>query len=228
MTLVFVHGSGGNGAVWRYQTNYFEDSVALTLPGRPDGELCDSIESAAAWTWSELQADDIEQPVIVGHSLGGAIALQLALEHPGDLSGIVLIGSGARLRVHPATLAALEEFVAGGHGFEAMFEDAYDLMAPDFAEDLARERNRIGPKPFLGDMLACDRFDVTERLGEINTPTLAIVGTEDVMTPPKYSNFLRDRMPNARVEIVNGGTHLVYAEFPEQVNAAIEGFTTAL
>ncbi len=224
MTLVFVHGSGGHAGVWRYQIEHFGDSVALTLPGRPDGDLCESIEAAAAWTWNEITDRGIEQPVIVGHSLGGAIALQLAVDHPGELAGVVLIGSGARLRVHPAMLEALEGFVAGDEGFDAMFENTYDLVDPDLAKDLTDARRRMGAKPFLSDLMACDRFDIIDRLGEIETPALAIVGTDDVMTPPKYSEFLRERMPNARVAIVEGGSHLVFCEFPDQVNSAIESF----
>jgi len=224
VTSIFIHGSGGDADVWRRQTEHFEGSVALTLPGHSGGELCDSIESAAAWTWSELQTRSVDKPILVGHSLGGAIALQLALEHPDEIAGLVLVGSGARLRVHPMILEALEGFVAGKDGFEAMFGSAYDRVEASFAEDLKQGALGRGPEPFLVDLRACDRFDVIERLGEIRTPTLAVVGTDDAMTPPKYSHFLADRMPNARVEVVEGGTHFVFAELPERVNAAISEF----
>jgi len=101
-------------------------------------------------------------------------------------------------------------------------------VSPEFAAELRGLSLAVGPDAFLADLRACDRFDVVERLGEIGTPTLAIVGTEDVMTPPKYSSFLGERMPDARVEIVDGGTHFVFAEYPDAVNQAIADFVASL
>jgi 3-oxoadipate enol-lactonase len=77
-------------------------------------------------------------------------------------------------------------------------------------------------------MKACDAFDVIEKLSGINTPTLAITGTKDVMTPPKYAEFLGDRMPNTEITLIEGGSHFVFGEFPSQVNDAISAFVDKL
>jgi pimeloyl-ACP methyl ester carboxylesterase len=229
MKLVFIHGSGGTGRVWRYQTENFPGSVAVTLPGHPEGARCASIEEATSWLRSELQSETGSEPlVLVGHSLGGAIALQYALEHPDEVAGIILVGSGARLRVHPATLKALEQAIDHPESFAEIFAESFRKVAPGFAEELGELTNTRGPAPFLDDLRACDRFDVVERLGEIDVPALAIVGTEDVMTPPKYSTFLEERMPNASARIIDGGTHFVFAEYPDEVNQAIAGFVASL
>jgi pimeloyl-ACP methyl ester carboxylesterase len=229
MKLVFIHGSGGTGRVWRYQTDRFPGSVAVTLPGHPDGAPCESIEEATRWLRSELESGaGSEALVLVGHSLGGAIALQYALDHPDEVAGIVLVGSGARLRVHPATLTALEKAVAHPESFGKMFEDNFQKVSPEFAAELREQSVAVGPAPFLADLRACDRFDVVDRLGEIGAPTLAIAGTEDVMTAPKYSTFLEERMPNASARIIDGGTHFVFAEYPDEVNQAIADFVTSL
>ncbi|MDJ0847271.1 MAG: alpha/beta hydrolase [Myxococcota bacterium] len=228
MKLVFVHGSGGTGRVWRYQTEHFPGSLAVTLPGHPEGEPCETIEGATRWLRAQRAEDADARLVLVGHSLGGGIALQYALDHADELAGIVLVGSGARLRVHPATLAAMEKAVARPERFKSPFDDAYRKVAPDFAAELKELASKLGPAPFLADLRACDRFDVMDRLGEIAVPTLAIAGTEDVMTPPKYSEFLRDAVRDASVEIVEGGTHFVFAEYPDAVNAAIADFVAGL
>ena len=85
-----------------------------------------------------------------------------------------------------------------------------------------------GPAVTLNDLRACDEFDIMERLGEIRAPALAICGTDDIMTPPKYSQFLVDKLPDARAVIVPAGTHMVFAEKPEAVNAAIGEFLQGL
>jgi pimeloyl-ACP methyl ester carboxylesterase len=229
MKLVFVHGSGGTGRVWKYQTEHFSGSLAVTLPGHPDGVPCTTIAEATAWIHAELGGVNGAEPlVLVGHSLGGAIALQYALDHPDAPAAIVLVGSGARLRVHPATLEALEKMLDRPESFPQMMAESYRKMDPDFAAELGELSVALGPTPFLNDLRACDEFDVIERLGEITVPTLAIVGTDDVMTPPKYSTFLEERMPRASVRIIEGGTHFVFAEHPDAVNRAIADFVAPL
>ena len=229
MKLVFLHGSGGTGRVWRYQTERFPESIAVTLPGHPDGALCETIGEAARWLRSALRDEGgSEALVLAGHSLGGAIALQYALDHPDEVTGIILIGSGARLRVHPATLKALERSLDEPESFSKMMADSYQKVEPSFAAELRDLAAKLGPAPFLNDLRACDRFDVIDRLGAIGVPTLAIVGSEDVMTPPKYSTFLEERMPDASVQVIDGGTHFVFAESPDQVNWAIADFMASL
>jgi len=228
MRLVFVHGSGGTELVWRYQLERFPHGLAVTLPGRGDGDHFGRIETATEWLRGELHGGAAGPFVLVGHSLGGAIALQYALDHPGELAGIVLVGSGGRLRVHPDMLDALEKALDDPESFGPIMAGTWSKVPGTLAHDIEQLGREFGPGPFLNDLRACDRFDIVERLGEIETPTLAIVGTNDVMTPPKYSTFLRDAMPNATVEIIEGGTHFVFAEQADAVNRAIEAFVAGL
>ncbi|MFT4632263.1 MAG: pimeloyl-ACP methyl ester carboxylesterase [Candidatus Pseudothioglobus sp.] len=228
MQLIFIHGSGATGKVWRYQSTAFAASIAIDLPGRPDGDFCPSIESAVDWLKAYVDENGLHDLVLVGHSLGTAIALQYAIAHPGDLNGMILIGGGARLRVHPDTLGFLGRAIESPEIFPQMFIDSWLNVSKDFAKDLRQEALALGPAVFLNDMKACDAFDVIGHLPTISTPTLAITGTKDVMTPPKYAEFLQDRMPNAQVALVEGGTHFVFGEYPDRVNALIQDFVQKL
>jgi pimeloyl-ACP methyl ester carboxylesterase len=228
MQLLFIHGSGATGSVWRYQLTAFADSIAIDLPGRPDGEFCTSIEGAVDWLKAyvdnHINNEGTTDLVLVGHSLGTAIALQYAIQHPDDLKGMVLIGGGARLRVHPDTLDFLERAIDEPDIFPQMFVDSWQQVPEDFSSDLRKEALALGPAVYLNDMKSCDAFDVIAHLPEISTPTLAITGTEDIMTPPKYAEFLRDRMTNCEAVFIDGGTHFVFGEFPAPVNDSIQGF----
>ncbi len=228
MQIIFIHGSGSTGYNWKHQSDHFPGSIAVDLPGHPEGELLPTIKEASDWVKQLVDDNGYEDVVIVGHSLGGAVALQYALDHPEELAGIVLVGSGARLRVHPATLKFLEKAVADPSLFETTGALENPKLDPEHAAGMAERRKLLGPEPSLNDLRACDAFDVIPRLGEIETPTHAIVGTEDVMTPPMYSEFLADKMPNASCTIIEGGSHSVFAEYPDQVNAAIEQFLAGL
>lgn len=224
MQLIFVHGSGGCKESWKYQTQFFQGSVAVDLPGHPDGALCATIEAYAAWLHYRISQQGFTDIVLVGHSLGGGIALQYALDYPNALKGMVLVGSGARLRVHPMFLEALEKIVNDPESTEDIFSNTYSLIDAELAAVIRKRATENGPASFLNDLRACDRFDVMDRLAEITVPALAVVGEQDVMTPPKYARFLADRVAGARSVVIPGGTHMVFAEKPSEVNQAIDKF----
>jgi pimeloyl-ACP methyl ester carboxylesterase len=226
--LLFIHGSGGSGLVWKYQLEHFPDAVAVTLPGRPDGDACRTVPEASAWLKQQVEANGWQDLVLIGHSFGGGIALQYALDYPDDLKGLILVGSGGRLRVHPDTLKMMAEMVDQPDQYPDTLDDAYQLVDAEFAAQLKAQAAVQGPAPALYDLTACDQFDVMPRLAEINTPTHAIVGTDDVMTPPKYSEFLIKSMSNADMTLIEGGTHFVFAEQPDIVNQSIEAFCARL
>jgi pimeloyl-ACP methyl ester carboxylesterase len=222
--IVFLHGSGGSKESWHYQLRAFPDARALDLPGHPDGEPCRSIEACVAWLRAELGESSRDDLVLVGHSLGGAIALQYALDRPDEIAAIILVGSGARLRVHPQYLRQLERAIESGTEIGDALDVGYELVDAELAEVLKRRRAENGPAVTLTDLRACDRFDLMDRVGEIRTPTLALCGSDDIMTPPKYSLYLAEHMPDARAVVLPGGTHMVFAENPGDVNRAIAEF----
>lgn len=224
MKLIFLHGSGGCKESWHHQVRFFEDADAVDLPGHPEGEPCTSIEAYVEWLTGYIQERAYRDVVLVGHSLGGAIALLYALEHPGELEAVVLVGSGARLRVHPTFLEGLEKAEEKPDIFLEFQKTGHERVAPELAEVLLRRAMENGPAVTLNDLRACDAFDIMDRLGEIRVPILAVCGTDDIMTPPKYSQFMTEKIAGARAVIVEGGTHMVFAEKPGEVNSAIDEF----
>jgi pimeloyl-ACP methyl ester carboxylesterase len=228
MKLIFIHGSGGCKESWQYQTQYFEGSEAIDLPGHPDGELCSSIDDYVKWVHEFVTVKGYTDLVITGHSLGGGIALQYGLRYPANVKGLICVGSGARLRVHPMFLEDLEKAIAAKENTQAFTETSLNLVDSELAKIIARRMQENGLAAMLNDLRACDKFDIMDRLGDIDTPLLAVNGTDDVMTPPKYSQYLVDHMHNARTVTIPGGTHFVFAEKPEEVNLAIEDFLKTL
>jgi pimeloyl-ACP methyl ester carboxylesterase len=224
MKLIFVHGSGGCKESFRYQVEHFDGSEAVDLPGHPEGELCPTIPEYVEWLRAYIVERDYRDVVVVGHSLGGGIALQQALSYPEELRAIITIGSGARLRVLPMILETLEKAIQNPDLFQQFLEEGSSQLDPELTEVLRRRSYENGPAVSLNDLRACDSFDIMDRIGQISVPTLAICGTEDVMTPPKYSQYLTANIPGAQVVIIPGGTHMVYAEKPVEVNRAIDEF----
>ena len=111
MHLIFIHGSGGSKESWQHQTEYFTNSEAIDLPGHPDGAPFSTIDGYAKWLNGYINKNGYRDVVLAGHSLGGGIVLSYALQYPGELKGMILVGSGLRLRVHPMFLNTLEKAI---------------------------------------------------------------------------------------------------------------------
>jgi pimeloyl-ACP methyl ester carboxylesterase len=226
--LIFIHGSGGCRQVWHYQTKHFPDADAIDLPGHPEGELRTSVDGYTDWLRGYIQDRGYSDVVLAGHSLGSAIALLYALKYPEDLKGLVLIGGGARLRVHPLYLDTLEQSLSNPRIFEVFIKMSWELIDPDLTEILRTKALGNGPAVFLNDMLCCDKFDIMDRIKDIRLPTLALCGSDDTMTPPKYTKYLAGKIEGSGEVIIDGGTHMVFAEKPDVVNQAMEDFLNAL
>ena len=225
--LVLVHGAGGSHLDWPASLRRLKKAnvYALDLPGhgRSAGMGRSSIAAYRDFLLAFLDGLDLERAVAVGHSMGGAIALDLALHYPDRLAGLVLVSSGARLRVAPAILTGiLADFEAT---VDLVCDYAYGPAASEQLKRLGRQRMLKTPlKVIRGDYAACDAFDVMERLGAIRCPTLVIGGSADMLTPPKYSVYLRDHIPGAELALVDAAGHMVMLEKPEVVARAVSKF----
>lgn len=228
MKLIFIHGSGGCPEVWHYQTKRFPDADAIALPCHPHGEPCTSVDSYVEWLRGYIHDRGYLDVVLAGHSLGGAIAQLYALKHPEALKGLIIIGSGARLRVGAMYLDTLEQAVSNPKLLEDYLDKSWEFIAPELREILRRRAAENGAAVLLNDMLCCDRFDIMQRVHEISLPTLVLCGSDDIMTPPKYTKYLANKIEGAREIVIEGGTHMVFAEKPAAVNQAIEDFINSL
>lgn len=226
--LVFIHGSGDSARVWDdviALLGEFE-TLALDLPGH--GALVDAplasvdVAQYADWLRLELERRGIESPTLIGHSLGGAVVMQLALAAPSSVGRLGLVGTGARLRVAPEFLQIAQSAgeVGTSHTPEITrvgFTDAHIALAD--AYDARRDRTAQGM--LFHDLTACNQFDVIADLERISQPTLIIVGAEDRMTPSKFSIFLQSHIAGSALAVIPGAGHYVQIEDPQRVADAL-------
>jgi len=228
--LLFIHGAGGTHRHWGHQLQGLKGAnrYAVDLPGhgRSEGAGQTSIKSYAELILQFLEEVSLTQVTLVGHSMGGAISQYLALEHAPRVERLVLVGTGARLRVLPGFLEGLlSDFPAT---VEAMLGWAYSSETPDGVIRLGQEEWLDNdPQVVHDDFAACDEFDVMGRLSEVRCPTLVVCGEDDRLSPPKYAHFLKDNIPGAKLALVPHAGHMVMLEQPEVVNQAIEEFLSA-
>ncbi|MDY7034055.1 MAG: alpha/beta hydrolase [Thermodesulfobacteriota bacterium] len=228
--LLFIHGGGGNCNAWLLTLRFSRGDhnlIAIELPGhgRSGGEGEKDIESYSEWIKRIIEHMSLEKCFLIGHSMGGAITLSFVLKYPQYLDGIVLVGTGARLRISHDIMKHIE----------GKFHDAVTLICrlaysdniPQYIIRMGeREMLKTKPEVLFGDVSACNAFDLLHDLSVIRTPTLIICGKEDRLTPTKYSCLLHENIKGSRLVIINDGGHMVMIERPKEFNKLIHDFVS--
>ncbi len=220
LPLILVHGAGSDHLTWPAELRRIAGRRVLTmdLPGHGRSAL-PGRQSAMAYAESVRQlmvALSIPRAIIVGHSMGGAVALTMGVSMPEIVGGLVLIATGARLAVNPQILNMVRE------DHEAVVDMIMKWAWSSGADEKARRLGRkqmlsISPEVTYGDYVACDSFGIEEQLGSISAPTLVIGSTMDKMTPLHLSETLKNDIPNATLMAVEGAGHMLPLEQPQRV-----------
>ena len=225
--LILIHGAGENHLVWPAGLRRMPDVpvYAIDLPGhgKSGGAGRNSVAEYATFMAQLLDALGIDRAVIVGHSMGGGIAQQFGLAYPARAAALILIATGARLRVAPQILELTKSDLPAAAELIARHEWGPD--APEQMIRLGRQQllaNR--PEVIHEDYVACNAFDLMDRLVDIRSPTLVIGGTADQMTPPQYATYLAEHIAGAQLSLIDGAGHMVMLEREEAVARAVEQF----
>jgi pimeloyl-ACP methyl ester carboxylesterase len=241
-TVVFIHGVLNDHSVWILQSRYLAhhgwNVLAIDQPGHghSGGEAPASVQDAARAVLGLLDALQIAQAALVGHSLGSLIALQTAADAPERVSRLVMVGTAYPMKVSPALLdSSLEQPLK-----------AIDMVNTFSHSTLAPPPSALGPGTWLRGgskalmrrvlasnpqvnvfhrgFTACDRYDEGEQAMErVQCPTLFILGTHDQMTPPKAAQSLIRRARHGQTVLLRVG-HSLMTEDPDGVLTALTRF----
>jgi pimeloyl-ACP methyl ester carboxylesterase len=244
--LVMIRGVGSNLDHWyeqipdlskKYQLLVF-DNRGIARSSDPEGSF--STRDMAADTMALMEAVGIKKAHVLGYSMGGMIAQELALAYPGKINGLILVatdcGISMRIKARPEYSSLFTEMIRLGTN-EAKTAAAGCLFAkqtfesrPDIIQRYAEVSLRFpaAQKTLERQWEAITRHEACGRLQNINAPTLVITGSEDVLIPAENSRVLAKRIPNARVRSIDGGGHLFVVEKAQQFNEAVLGFLDGL
>ena len=228
--LLPLHGSGADHRSWPEGLRRLSAATVVTpdLPGhgRSSGSGRSRVSDYADVVAAFAERLALQNVVLMGHSLGGAIVLHLALGAPDWLAAIVLVGTGARLKVDPAVLdgllsdpdAALDRICQLAFGPRA---------APALVRGFRQGLQQTPPAITHGDYSACNGFDIMDRLGAVSVPTLVVSGDADLLTPPKYGAYLREHIPGAQMALIPNAGHMMALENPEALIDHLGAFLEA-
>ena len=224
-TILFIHGSGGSSALWENQVDALKthvNTIALDLPGhgRSSGPGLDRVEDYSAVVADFIETAGIPAPIPCGLSIGGAIVLQLVLEHKTRFKAAILVNTGARLRVMPLLFETIKNDYKGYLNSITAFAASGKTDPVKLASFMA-ESAKCPPEVTYGDFTACARFNVMEKLSAITIPVLILTAEDDKLTPPKYGSYMKEHINNASMTDIKDAGHLSPLEQPEAFNRAI-------
>jgi pimeloyl-ACP methyl ester carboxylesterase len=230
--VLLLHGAGGNARSWYFQKEYLKayvEVIPVDMPGHgvnAAGDGLHSIEEYRDHVYEVTRKLGIDKCYVAGHSMGGAVALSLALAHPDLLKGLILITTGAKLRIVPEILKGLN--TDKEKAIQTIMDFGFAQTSPaNLKEGGVKEMMECKTEVIYGDFNACEHFDATDSVNRIKVPTLIIAGKYDLLAPPKFSEYLHRQIEGSRLVLVEDAGHMVTLEKPKEVNEAIQEFITA-
>jgi len=234
--LVFLHGFPLSRDTWRKQIHIFRSSYRVIAP---DLRGFGGSATLPGPTTMRQYATDVrallEQAVtgpvmLVGHSMGGYVALALLRQFPGMLRGLVLVSTRAGADTADGAMArrVMAEKV-NAEGIQVVLDAIAPKMLaagnsnPQLAEEVRRLMATSKPEGVIGALLGmAGRPDATEGLARIMVPTLIITGADDALMPPEESEALHKKIRGSQLRIIPHAGHLVALEQPEEFNRVLQ------
>jgi pimeloyl-ACP methyl ester carboxylesterase len=241
-TAVFIHGVLNDHSVWilqsRYLANHGWNVLAVDLPGhcKSEGAPAASVEDAAAFVLSLLNAAGVNKAALIGHSFGSLIALEVAASAPARVSQLVMVGTAFPMKVSPALLALSRDEPMKAIDMVNTF--SHSMLAPPpsslgpgtwlygASRALMRRvlRSNASVNVFHTGFKACDDYAGGDAaMARVQCETLFILGQSDQMTLPKAAQGSISKAAHGKVVVVEAG-HQLMLEAPDAVLVALKGF----
>ena len=236
--IVLLHGLGSSSADWRFQLPALGAAYRVIVPdlrghGRsPRGRGRLTAAMLAADVAALLDALAAPPAHVVGLSLGGCVALALALDHPARVRSLTLVNTFARLSLagprgalhglaRLALLACAPMRVVAAHVARGLFprRDQRELYLAAVASLAANPR-----RTYLASLRDLASFDVRRRLGAVRCPTLVVAGDRDATVPLFAKRLLQQSIPGAELIVVDDSGHVTPCDQPDRFNALLLSF----
>ena len=243
--VLLLHGFPFDKSVWSPQIEALSSSGfrAIVPDLRGQGETkatseVSTMEEMASDAEALLDYLQVDEAVVCGLSMGGYVAFEFAHLFPTRVRGLVLAGTRApadneqeragrdqqvqtmlRAGMVPISIATLPKLLC----------ERTRAEKPDVVKRVRTMITRSNPKGAASAQRGmAARRDYTEDLSRINAPTLIIVGCEDPIRPVSDAEFMRERIPNSQLEIIDDAAHMTNLEQPQKFNDVLLGFLNEL
>jgi len=224
-TLVFLHGWGATAKIFNTVFYYLKDEFNIRyfdLPGFGNTpiEKVMTLKDYAEFVYKFLKKNNIKEPIIIGHSFGGAIAVKLSLLHPKSISKLILVSASA-VRQPRRKMLLLKKLA--------------DVLKPLLPKKLRKfilkilrldktDYAQIDSQKLKETFKKIINEDLSPYLSSVKIPTLVIWGEKDIVTPLKEGEIIAKSIPNAKLSVIKNAGHFRFLEKPEEFIKLIKEF----
>ena len=216
--VVLIHGAGSSSAVWLNAAKTLGRRFCCLIPdlpghGKSKAPLPSTMRGYVDSLMSALEEQGIDRCVLIGHSMGGAVALLGAMMYPRRVCGLVVVGCGCRVPIPDRSLDLLKDSFSG---WKRVFEDTgFSDIWPSEKKKIFLNNSIVADRDTLiADLQLCRTFDVQAPAKTLKVPTLIIFGEEERIIPVLYGDLLRETIDGAIMRMVEGAGHMVPLEQP--------------
>ena len=235
--MLLIHGLGNDSREWGPLIEKLEGGLTLiSYDMRGSGR---SSAPKGKYTMEELARDAAglleevaEAPIdVLGFSMGGCVAMQLALDRPDLVGRLVLVSTLPSWHGPYPPCEALNKLFHRTDACEELLSDVYEAIfggtyrkrvpAKEYVAERMNDEFPQAVDAYLGQLAALESFDVRERVSSISAETLIVAGSDDHVVPLDNSRWLNDKIPNSRLEILEGAGHMIPVEMPGELASII-------
>lgn len=231
LPVILLHGAGSNHLCWPAEIRRLQNfhTIAIDLPGhgKSPGTGFHDLKSYSKILLDFFREAGWYRVFLVGHSMGGAIALQFALEHPDHLMGMSLLSTSASFSIKKEIVESFRSSKTSELGREQIM----NMIAPlkgqtTWFPSVKRSFKETRDSLIYADYRACNLFDVRSNIKEIQVPTQIFAPTNDSFVSYSSSSFLAKEIPGAELVSCFQNGHMVMLEDPQFVSQELFSFLT--
>ncbi len=227
--VVLIHGAGSNHLCWPAELRRLSGFrvLAIDLPGhgRSDGTAQQFIGGYAAGLTNFLESLGIYQSILVGHSMGGAVALHIALNEPNRVAALGLIASGAHLAIPDELMEEISSPALAPMALDWLRKRLFGPAAGDnLVERVVGGLKEARPGVLYSDWQACARFDARPQIAGLHAPLWVAAGMDDQLVPLSSSQFVANHAPRAQFQLVPNAGHMLILEQPRLLGQGLLAF----
>ncbi|MEE3326617.1 MAG: alpha/beta hydrolase [Myxococcota bacterium] len=233
-SVVCLHGAGSHGEFFMETLGALEGRHGVFVFDQPghgrSGSLdsLGSVQKMAEFTQELCDVLGLDRPVLLGHDMGGAVALQMALNQPERVRALIIAACGARVDITDETLSQAQRVSEGKERRPFDPSNFSGDTAPEVMKKAFMWGLKTDPRATYGDLLACRDWKADEELDRIKAPVLVIHGSDEHENVRTRAAELVEKAPEARLEILSGAGHALLPEAPDALAEAVDTFLGGL
>lgn len=226
-SLILIHGLAGDSRLFHNQLKYFANTcrvIAPDLPGHGKSGTCEfcSISDYSAVIESIVKHEALDKPVILGHSMGGAVALQYCISNKEKVKALILVSTAHRFDINKETIALAEDDFE--NFYKSLITGSFSRKAGLFLMAIQNGIPEELKKTILDDLRICSTVNFGNNLHEIEVPVLIMANRNDGVLDPGLTAEMGQKIPGSKLLLLDSSGHVPFFEESESFNPEVEQF----